>query len=315
MAFNTTRWTLANILPVLFVLKIILSLWMLYVFLHLVPLLQDSTVATHERGLWQTVVSQSVTAIMLVCFLRAIATDPGSVPQTPTWQLGPSAQKEHEAANGPQELKQTGEPRFCKWCNQFKPDRCHHCRVCRSCILRMDHHCPWIANCVGFRNHKFFLLLVFYAMVNCLLIFATMMETFRKTVEEEMTPLHRFGIVYCMTLAALMSLLLVPFFLLHISFMLKSQSTIEYCEKRTKNTQSPVTYDLGVLDNMRATLGPYIILWLLPISPPAGDGVHFETRKVGGEDLAAPLASAEQASGSSAQASQPEVTGHEPSRT
>jgi hypothetical protein len=32
-----------------------------------------------------------------------------------------------------------------------------------SCILRMDHHCPWIANCVGFGNHKFFMQLLLYA--------------------------------------------------------------------------------------------------------------------------------------------------------
>ena len=40
--------------------------------------------------------------------------------------------------------------------------RVHHCRACGRCSLRMDHHCVWIDNCVGWHNHKFFLNLIFF---------------------------------------------------------------------------------------------------------------------------------------------------------
>lgn len=32
---------------------------------------------------------------------------------------------------------QSGESRFCKKCNCYKPPRSHHCRVCGRCVLRM----------------------------------------------------------------------------------------------------------------------------------------------------------------------------------
>uniref|UniRef100_A0A914I9R0 Palmitoyltransferase n=1 Tax=Globodera rostochiensis TaxID=31243 RepID=A0A914I9R0_GLORO len=40
-----------------------------------------------------------------------------------------------------------------------------YCYRCRRCVLLMDHHCPWINNCVGQRNQIYFVKFLFFAIV------------------------------------------------------------------------------------------------------------------------------------------------------
>jgi len=56
--------------------------------------------------------------------------------------------------------------KICSKCETWKPERCHHCKICGFCVLKMDHHCPWIGVCIGIKNYKAFCLFKTYA---CLL--------------------------------------------------------------------------------------------------------------------------------------------------
>ena len=73
--------------------------------------------------------------MLLWSLIRTIISDPGKVPVFWGFFL-----------DDPESKKR----RYCLICHIFKPERCHHCSTCARCVLNMDHHCPWINNCVGF---------------------------------------------------------------------------------------------------------------------------------------------------------------------
>ncbi|ETV88704.1 hypothetical protein H257_00224 [Aphanomyces astaci] len=59
---------------------------------------------------------------------------------------------------------------YCERCDADHPKRSEHCDTCQGCVVLMDHHCPWVNNCIGIGNAKNFILMLLYVVVLCALM-------------------------------------------------------------------------------------------------------------------------------------------------
>ncbi|KAF3923401.1 hypothetical protein ABW21_db0205906 [Orbilia brochopaga] len=131
-------------------------------------------------------------------------------------------------------VKASGEERFCKKCQCRKPDRTHHCSTCNTCVLKMDHHCPWLANCLGIRNYKPFVLFTAYLAVFCLFSCAVASSwlwdfVFRK--ESYVDTYLPVNWVLLAVISGVIGIVVAGFSGYHFYLVAKGETTIESMEK------------------------------------------------------------------------------------
>lgn len=167
------------------------------------------------------------------------------------------------------ERKRYGGVRICQWCYKAKPDRCHHCSQCNRCVLKMDHHCPWVANCIGFYNYKFFMNMLFHCSCTCLLIVLTSNGIIARTLSHPESFDYKVS-YFVMTgyiLAAVLAFIITAFMTFHFYLISCAFTTIEFCEKRGEEDSSfhtKMPYNKGFCQNLSGILGHNPFFWFIP---------------------------------------------------
>lgn len=175
-----------------------------------------------------------------------------------------------------------GAVRWCEKCKHIKPDRTHHCSICYDCILKMDHHCPWVNNCISFTNYKYFLLFLVYSLIYSIFIGLTSFEYFITLWNRDQIRQNgnKFHILFLFFVAAMFAISLLSLFCYHCHLIAHNRTTLEaFRPPIFKYGPDKDGYDIGLYNNFVQVFGNKRFLWMLPIFTSLGDGCTFPSRK------------------------------------
>jgi len=214
-------------------------------------------------------------AMMVInCHLKSMFTSPGFIYQG--WENDYSSiYDENEEKNRTLKILSPYDKKlFCQKCNMKRPGRSHHCKICNKCVLKMDHHCPWIMNCVGHGNQKFFLLFLFYATLGDFIGFIFLIQ---KCIDLDYNQLTKYTekkdilsvilypiiLIGCTLLALSMTISIGFLFFVQLRFIMFNSTSIE-SKKFERYEDSPYYYE-NHLNNFKIVMGESYCEWFIPI--------------------------------------------------
>ncbi|KAI8638787.1 DHHC palmitoyltransferase-domain-containing protein, partial [Parasitella parasitica] len=168
-----------------------------------------------------------------------------------------------------------GDPRWCHACQIWKPDRAHHCRVCDACVLRMDHHCPWVNGCVGAFNYRYYIQFLCYVSLFASFTFSTSLAAF---VEFHGLSIFDNVALAIVIISGVVTLLIGTFTMSHIWLVLLNRTTIENSQfqswnnaKKSGNADNRLidvftengrnVFNQGCWNNWVEVMGRNVVLW------------------------------------------------------
>ena len=131
---------------------------------------------------------------------------------------------------------------FCRTCLNAKDMRVYHCPDCDLCILRHDHHCPWLSTCIGLNNHKHFIILVIinliYFLYNTIVLMTLVLSRINKERISELTKASNAFLYILLVFNGVLLLFHLALLINHGIYICTGQTTSEKV-RRKKGAKNP----------------------------------------------------------------------------